>query len=444
MMLAAIPPYSNNLREVNMATPFRCCIAVLSLGGSALDGIGTAPRSGSVFSRERSASDHGCHALHAVPTFVVMKVAIAGGGVAALEAALALRELAQERVEVEVIAPDQDFVYRPLAVADPFRAGETRRFPLRPLVESTGASLFQGHVVRVDPARRVVATADGGERPYEKLLVALGARPRAAVPETLTFWGPESTAPLEQLLEEALDGQVRRIVFALPAGVAWPLPLYELALLTRAFLVDRCVTGVELELVTPEEQPLALFGAQASEAMAELLGAREIALRAGTTPVRFDDGVLQVAPDGRIEADQVVALPQLYGPSLVGLPSNSDGFIPIDSYCRVGSEPDVYAAGDATQFPLKQGGIATQQADVAAAGIAAAAGATVEPEPFKPVLRGLLLTGMVARFLRSEPGTAESAIDTEPLWAPPAKIVGHYLAPFLASKLGLSADPVRA
>jgi len=101
----------------------------------------------------------------------------------------------------------------------------------------------------------------------------------------------------------------------------------------------------------------------------------------------------------------------------------------------------VYAAGDATRFPLKQGGIATQQADVAATDIATRVGSTTEPTPFRPVLRGLLLTGMSARFLRSEPGTTKSIVDTEPLWWPPAKIVGRYLAPFLASKLGLS-DPM--
>ena len=116
---------------------------------------------------------------------------------------------------------------------------------------------------------------------------------------------------------------------------------------------------------------------------------------------------MRTAPGDGIEADRVIALPRLEGPRLAGLPCDRDGFIPTDDRCRVGSEVDVYAAGDATQFPLKQGGIATQQADTAAAEIAAQAGAPVEPEPFKPVLRGLLLTGMVPRYLRGEPGTAE-------------------------------------
>jgi len=140
----------------------------------------------------------------------------------------------------------------------------------------------------------------------------------------------------------------------------------------------------------------------------------------------------------------VIALPRLEGPWLEGLPCDRHGFLPIDDHCHVGGAQDVFAAGDATQFPLKQGGIATQQADTAAAGIAALAGAPVEPEPFRPVLRGLLMTGMAPRYLRSEPGGTSSAVDTEALWWPPAKIVGKYLAPFLATKLGLSESEAGA
>jgi sulfide:quinone oxidoreductase len=367
-----------------------------------------------------------------------LQVVIAGGGVAALEATLALRALAAEPVEIELIAPETDFVYRPLAVTDPFRVGETRQFPLEPLVEAAGGSLRQGHVAGVDPDRRVVITDDGTERSYDALLIALGARPREAVPGALTFTGPESRGELAATLEQALVGEIHRIVFALPAGAAWPLPLYELALLTSSFLVDHGTAGVEVVLVTPEERPLALFGQQASDAIAELLAVREIECRLRQTPVGFEDGVLQVAAGRPVEADRVVALPRLEGPRLSGLRSSADGFLPVDAYCRVASEPDVYAAGDATQFPLKQGGIAAQQADVAATDIATRVGSTVQPTPFKPVLRGLLLTGMAARFLRAEPGTAASSVDTEPLWWPPAKIVGRHLAPFLASKLGLS------
>jgi sulfide:quinone oxidoreductase len=366
------------------------------------------------------------------------QVVIAGGGVAALEATLALRAIAEDRVSIELIAPEHDFVYRPLAVAEPFRVGEARTFPLAPLVDAAGGRLHRGRVVSVDLGERVILIDGGEQRPYDALLVALGARPDEAIPGALTFVGPQSSEALRAVLDDVLAGKVRRLAFVVPTGVTWPLPLYELALLASSFVVDHCAGDVEIVVVTPEDGPLALFGEQASEVIADLLETRGIDLRLRTTSGGFEEGELRVAPGGSISADRVIALPRLEGPRIEGLPRDRHGFLPVDERCRIRSETDVFAAGDATNFPLKQGGIAAQQADTAAAGIAALAGAPVKPEPFRPVLRGLLLTGMAERYLRSEPGATRSTVDTEALWWPPAKIVGRYLAPFLATKLGLS------
>jgi len=363
-------------------------------------------------------------------------VVIAGGGVAALEAALALQDLAPELADVVIVAPDEEFVYRPLAVAEPFLVGEVRRFPLEQLVESAGARLRRTKVTAIDPGARLVVTEEG-TIPYDAVLLALGARSREAVPGALTFRGPQDTKALAALLDDALAGEVRQIVFAVPAGVTWPLPLYELALLTRETLTDRGALNVTVTIVTPEEAPLGIFGTPGAAAVRELLETRGIGLRTHVTPLRFEDGVLHVAPEGRIGADRVVASPRLQGPALPGVAADWHGFVPTDEHGRVGSEVDVYAAGDLTQFSIKQGGIATQQADAAAQAIAAQLGAPIEPEPFRPVLRGLLLTGMVPRYLRAEIDTAHVEVDTEPLWWPPDKIVGRYLAPFLAERLGL-------
>jgi hypothetical protein len=76
---------------------------------------------------------------------VATRVLIAGGGVAALEAALALRELGEGRVSVEIIAPEPEFWYRPLAVAEPFGLGAVRHFDLAELASGAGASFFRGH-----------------------------------------------------------------------------------------------------------------------------------------------------------------------------------------------------------------------------------------------------------------------------------------------------------
>jgi sulfide:quinone oxidoreductase len=377
------------------------------------------------------------------PTLTAMdvgrsKVVIVGGGVAALEAALALQDLAPELVEVELIAPERSFAYRPLLVAEPFGAGEVRTFPLRRLAEAAGATLVEAIVTGVDSDRQVVRTAAGEEFRFDLLLLTPGAVPVAAVPGAISFRGPTEAAALRKLLEDACAGIIDRITFAVPTGTTWPLPLYELALLTRSHLVDEGAVDVEVAIVTPEDAPLALFGHRASEAVRELLETRRIEFSPGTTPLGFGDGGLAIAPGGVLPTDRVVALPRLEGPRLAGVIHDANGFIPTDEHAQVADEIDVWAAGDATTVPVKQGGIAAQQADAAAEAIAARAGAALEPSPFRPVLRGLLLTGMAPRFLRAEAGAHASAVDTEPLWWPAAKIVGRYLAPFLAKHLGLS------
>jgi sulfide:quinone oxidoreductase len=364
-------------------------------------------------------------------------VVVAGAGVAGLETALALQALASQHVSVELIAPEDEFVYRPLAVAEPFHVGEVRRFPLTRLVAAAGAELSPGAVVAVDPEEKHVELAEGGAVGYDVLVLALGAIPRPAVPGALTFHGGrEDGEELAGLLERATTRDLGPLVFAVPAGSTWPLPLYELALLTGEYLAEHLTQG-ELTVVTPEEHPLELFGTKASEAMALLLETRGIGLRTASTAVAFEDGVLRLAEGGEIAADAAVALPKLEGPRLDGIPQDEHGFVPADEYGRVADLTDVYVAGDLMQSPVKQGGVAAQEADAAAEAIAADAGAPVQPSPCRPVLRGLLLTGFVPRFLRHEEEGA-SVVDTQPLWWPPGKIVGRYLSPFLADHLGLA------
>ena len=366
-------------------------------------------------------------------------VLIAGAGVAGLEAALALRALAEDRVSVELVSPDSEFVYRPLSVAEPFGVGEVRRFPVGRLADEAAARLTEAAVLGVDPDRHAVETT-AGDLHYDLLLLALGARAVPAVPGAVTFRGPGDEAALAEVLAEARAGSVSRLVFTMPAGISWPLPLYELALLTAVHLADSGA-DVELELVTPEPRPLQLFGNGASDAIADLLQRHRIALRTDTMPSAVEGNVLRFVGTGEVEADRVVALPRIEGPRLAGVPHDSNGFVPIDEHARVRDVEDVYAAGDLTNFAIKQGGLAAQPADAAAEAIAAATGAELTPAPFTPVLRGLLLTGLTPRYMRTEVGSYESELDTEPLWWPPGKIVGRYLAPFLASHLNVAQSP---
>ena len=363
------------------------------------------------------------------------KVLIAGGGVAALEAALALRELASDDVQVELLSPERYFSYRPLAVVLPFEHGETIRFELTELAGEIGASVTHGALTGVDTWRHVAYTSTNREIEYDVLLVACGALPMPAIRGAQMFRGLSDVDLVRRVLDEIARGEVNSLAFVVPSGATWSLPAYELALLAGTHVRP----GVELWLVTPELEPLQLFGRPASDAVRDLLAARGVGLRTAAYVERFADGQLELLPEGSLTVDRVVALPRLVGAPIDGVPQTLDGFIPVDEHGRVHGVADVYAAGDITSFPVKHGGLATQQALAAAEMIAASAGCDVDPQPFRPVVHGLLLTGRESRFLRRELGGQpehEPAAAYEPLWWPPAKVVGRHIGPFLASLAG--------
>jgi sulfide:quinone oxidoreductase len=243
------------------------------------------------------------------------------------------------------------------------------------------------------------------------------------------------------VLAEVKDGSASSLAFVVPAGASWPLPAYELALMTAAELRHGGVGGRRLLLVTPEERPLALFGEAASDAVSALLETAGVEAHCASEPAEAGSGELALAGGRSLRADRVVALPRLRGPGIAGLPGDEEGFIPTDDHGLVAGLDDVYAAGDATAFPVKQGGLAVQQADAVAEAVAARLGASIRPEPFRPVLRGLLLTGAEPRFLAADLAADESsAAAAQPLWWPPGKIAGGWLARFLHAE-GIPIPP---
>jgi len=359
-------------------------------------------------------------------------ILIAGGGVAAVEALLALADVAGERVAISVLTPKAELELRALTVAVPFAQGhENRRFPLAPLARRAGATLIEDSLAEVLPVDGCVVTTAGRRISYDFLIVAVGANPRPAYEHVMTF-GSEPLI-INGLLADIEEGYSKRVAFVVPPGVAWPLPAYELALMTR-----RQATGMgmdpEITVVTPEASPLAVFGRAASVQVAELLEQAGVGVRTGAHATVGPSGRIGLAPSGdTLDAQRIVALPLIDGPRIVGLPCDQDGFVPVDRFTRVLDAPGVYCVGDAANYPLKQGGLATQQADVAAFHIAALAGCAVTPQPFKPVLRGRLMTGGAEQFFVKELRRPAGRTSETPLWWPPTKVSGRYLTPWLST-----------
>ena len=253
--------------------------------------------------------------------------------------------------------------------------------------------------------------------------MAVGARSEPAVTGATT-WTPElDQEVMGGLLADLEEGYAKRVAFVVPGGTGWPLPAYELALMTAWDARDMGQDDVEVTVFTPEPAPLALFGGAGVgvAAAGPRRGRRDrphgVTPRQTTSPagVRSRCRGRPPRPDRRAAADE-------------------RGFVPVDEHGRVPALDDVWAAGDATAFEIKQGGLAAQQADAAARSIAARAGAEVDPEPFRPVLRGVLLTGRGRRWIRRELETAGDRGEAQrrALWWPPTKVAGDYLAPYLA------------
>ena len=370
------------------------------------------------------------------------RVVIAGSGVAALEAVLALRALAGRGFEIDLLAPEHALVDRPTSVRTPFGLGAAPSLDLHGLASRYDVRLVQGELAGVDPDARLAWVEGGDALLYDHLLVAIGARPAPAVPGALTFGGPADARAVQWVLEEAVRGHRERIAVAVPSGVTWPLPAYELAIMARTELDMQGGRDVAVTVVTPEPEPLAIFGDEAGAALRELLAQRRIRLRTDARPEHITGDVLWLESGEAVLADTVLSLPRFEGPRLPGLPCDDHGFIPTDAD---GPSAPRLAAGDATSFPVKQGGLAAQQADAAAATIAQRLGAGAASRPFTtPVLRGVLLTGGAPLYLRAELDASgepvrtrqrrlRSSVSTRALWWPPGKIAGRYLAPYMAT-----------
>jgi len=297
----------------------------------------------------------------------------------------------------------------------------------------------------VTPQTRQVRLSSGVRLSYDALVLAIGSRARASIPGARMFRDQRDIPAFRGLLAELEAGRIRRLVFAVPSGSSWPLPLYELALLAVRH-ARRCGTDLDVTLVSPESQPLEIFGASGSRSVSLLLEQQGVRFLGGITPMAVRrDGALELRADGAVAADRVVTIPQLSTHRINGIPASWWGFVPTDRCGRVEGLQDVYAAGDMTAFPVKQGGLAAQQADRIAHTIARSLGASVKELDQRQILQAHLVGGPAPLFLRTEldwqgrPTVAAAAHLERPGELSSSKVLGRYLGPYLERLDALAA-----
>jgi sulfide:quinone oxidoreductase len=371
----------------------------------------------------------------AMPSHLPHHVVIAGGGVAALETLMALRAHAgADDLPITLLAPDRDFRYRPMAVAEPFSIARAHRLALADIAAEFDAELVTGALDAVDAKNRFAVTPAGFRIGYDALVIACGTRMRPALEGAVTVDDRNLGETLRGLVRDIEQGYTKEVAFVAPAQAFWPLPLYELALLTAQRAYDMGASAT-FTIVSPESAPLTVFGSAVSRELSRLLRDAGIAFR-GSSFAQLAHGRLTLSPGGEVLTPQrVVAMPLLDGPQIAGVPADPQGFIPTAEHGEVRGLHGVYAAGDVTTYPIKHGGLAAQQADTVAARIAARAGLAADADPPQPVIRGVLMTGGPPRYLEAEltgaAGFSSSVSDVCP-WAPAGKLVARHLGPYLA------------
>ena len=123
-----------------------------------------------------------------------------------------------------------------------------------------------------------------------------------------------------------------------------------------------------------------------------------------------------------------------------GVATDERGFIQTEQATRqVVGAPDIYAPGDAGDFPVKQAFLAFLQADTVAEHVAADGGAHAFETPFDPVSMCIMemfdkatfaqvpveLTGDPARPVRVRPDAdGDYKVGTSPLWRLGKKMLG--------------------
>jgi sulfide:quinone oxidoreductase len=363
-------------------------------------------------------------------------VVVCGGGIAGMEAILRLRRLAGDRLDITLVCPDDDLVYRPLTVLEPFDRDAAMRYPIAQIVADTGVHWLQDSLDWLDREQRIVHTSDGASLAYDALVLAIGGSELDTSPYADTFTGRDGGRLYRSIVEDIQAGRLSQLAFVLPPGPSWPLPLYELALITARFARDGG-HPLHITFALSDSQPLLVLGPDAAARITQLLTQAGIDLQANTHPRLAAAGRLNLHPsDPDLEFDRIVTLPLIEGPNVAGIPGFAlDRFLHVDEYCRVlDTDGRIFAAGDATNLPVKQGGISAQQADTAAAGMVHLAGLGPAAQPLRPRIDATLLTGAAPLYVSAHVIDGQgwrATFHDRPPWPAGEKLIAEELGPYL-------------
>ncbi|HEY7456809.1 MAG TPA: FAD-dependent oxidoreductase, partial [Solirubrobacterales bacterium] len=310
-------------------------------------------------------------------------VVVLGGGFGGLETAFDLRLLAGEEARITLVSDSDHFLFKPNSIYVPFGMDPERlKVPLARPAARKGIELVQARAHAIDPDTRRVEL-DGRTLSYDFLVVATGAEMRAEeIPglgeHAISPWTPAEMLQLRGAFEGLLDGNGsagrRRVLFVVPPNNKCAGPLYEIVLMLDTWLRRKGARErTEIAWTTFESSYIQAFGPRLHEVAAGEFERRGIDGHTEWVVERVDPGEVSYANGERREYDVLVAFPPYIASTpFPGLQADERGFLATDlASRRLPRHPEIFAVGDAGDFPVKQAFLAFLQADAAASHLAA-------------------------------------------------------------------------
>lgn len=175
------------------------------------------------------------------------KVVVVGGGYGGATAAKYLRLFSDQGIQVTLIEPNANFVSCPMSnlVVGGHKSMAEITMPYTNLEKRHGVKVVRDRVASIDPDKRTVKLASGGELPYDRLIVSPGIEfmwetlpgmaKAGAKDKVLHAWkaGPQTLA-LRQQLEAMPDGGVYALTIPLAPYRCPPGP-YERACMVASY-----------------------------------------------------------------------------------------------------------------------------------------------------------------------------------------------------------------
>jgi len=322
------------------------------------------------------------------------RIVVLGGGFGGITTALELRRTLGAEHQIMLVDRGGAFMMglRKLWV---LVGRGTRQEGTRSLqhVRADGVEVHVAAVTAIDVRGRTVTTG-AARLPFDYLVVALGAEPRADLvpgfgPPAFNLYDPDDVERLALQVRGFREGRILIAVLGVPYKCP-PAPYEAAMLLDDLFRKRGLREGIEITATTPQPMSLPVVGAATCAQVEGHLRGKGIAFMPNRRVVSID-GTTLVSDGTTVRADLLIGVPPHRPPAVVrdsGLDMRGE-WISVEPATLRTSVEGIFAIGDVVDIPLangmslpKAGVFAEEQAKVVAAQIAAELTGRPRPAPY--------------------------------------------------------------